>query len=113
MVVGVFFVAIYGGYFGAGLGILLLAVMAVALPLDIKELQGLRNVISLVINITAALIFVVHGHLATSDVLALLAGTLIGGYLGALLILRLSPSIVRALVIVIGVVTTVKLAIGA
>ena len=113
MVVGVFFVAIYGGYFGAGLGILLLAVMAVALPIDIKEIQGLRNVISLVINVTAALIFVVHGHLATSDVLALLAGTLIGGYLGALLIQRLSPSIIRALVIVIGVVTTVKLAVGA
>ncbi len=113
MLVGVFFVSIYGGYFGAGLGILLLAVMAVALPLDIKEIQGLRNAISLVINITAALIFIVHGHLATSDVFALLVGTLIGGYLGALLILRLSPSIIRALVIVIGVVTTVKLAIGA
>ncbi len=113
MVVGVFFVSIYGGYFGAGLGILLLAVMAVALPLDIKELQGLRNAISLVINVTAALIFVVHGHLATADVLAILAGTLIGGYLGALLILRLPPSIIRALVIVIGVVTTIKLAVGA
>ena len=67
---GVFFVSIYGGYFGAGLGILLLAVMAVALPLDIKEIQGLRNAISLMINVTAALIFVVHGHLATSDVIA-------------------------------------------
>jgi uncharacterized protein len=113
MVVGVFFVSIYGGYFGAGLGILLLAVMAVALPLDIKEIQGLRNAISLMINVTAALIFLVHGHLATSDVLALLVGTLIGGYLGALLILRLSPSIIRALVIVIGLVTTIKLSIGA
>jgi uncharacterized membrane protein YfcA len=43
----------------------------------------------------------------------LLAGTLIGGYLGALLILRLSPVVVRVLVITIGVITTIKLAIGA
>jgi uncharacterized membrane protein YfcA len=110
---GVFVVSIYGGYFGAGLGILLLAVMAVALPLEIKELQGLRNAISLVINAVAALIYVIHGHLATLDVMMLLVGTLIGGYLGALLILRLSPVVIRALVITIGVITTIKLAIGA
>ncbi len=110
---GVFVVSIYGGYFGAGLGILLLAVMAISLPLDIKELQGLRNAISIIINATAALIFVVHGHLATRDVVALLIGTLIGGYLGALLVARLSPLVIRVVVISIGVVTTVKLAIGA
>lgn len=110
---GVFLVSIYGGYFGAGLGILLLAVMAIAIPLDIKELQGLRNAISLMINAVAAVIFIIHGHLATADVVMLLVGTLIGGYLGALLTLRLSPAIVRAVVIVIGVITTVKLAVGA
>jgi hypothetical protein len=111
--VGIFVVSIYGGYFGAGLGILLLAVMAIALPFEIKELQGLRNAISIVINAVAAVIFIFHGHLATSDVFMLLAGTLIGGYLGALLIMRLSPVLVRVLVITIGVITTVKLAIGA
>jgi uncharacterized protein len=110
---GVFVVSIYGGYFGAGLGILLLAVLAVALPLEIKELQGLRNAISLIINAVAAVIYIVHGHLATSDVMMLLLGTPIGGYLGALLILRLSPVVIRALVIAIGAITTVKLAIGA
>jgi uncharacterized protein len=110
---GVFVVSIYGGYFGAGLGILLLAVLAVALPLEIKELQGLRNAISIIINAVAAVIFIFHGHLATSDVVMLLLGTLIGGYLGALLILRLSPLVVRVLVITIGAITTVKLAIGA
>jgi uncharacterized protein len=110
---GVFVVSIYGGYFGAGLGILLLAVMAVALPLEIKELQALRNAISLIINAVAAAIYIVHGHLATLDVMMLLVGTLIGGYLGALLILRLSPVVIRAIVITIGVITTVKLAIGA
>ncbi len=102
----------YGGYFGAGLGILLLAVIALALPLEIHELQGLRNALSLVINAVAAVIFLVHGHLATTDVAMILVGTLIGGWLGALLVLRLSPTLVRVLVVVIGVATTVKLAVG-
>jgi uncharacterized membrane protein YfcA len=110
--VGIFAVSIYGGYFGAGMGILLLAVMAVALPFEIHELQGLRNAISIVINVVAALIFVVHGHLAWKYVAALLIGTLIGGYLGALLLVRLSPLVVRILVIAIGVATTIKLALG-
>jgi uncharacterized membrane protein YfcA len=109
---GIFVVSVYGGYFGAGIGILLLAVMAVALPLEIHELQGLRNVLSIFINVTAAIIFIIHGHLATNAVFMLLIGTLIGGWLGALLVLRLSPTVVRILVICFGVGTTIKLAIG-
>ncbi|HVB51292.1 MAG TPA: sulfite exporter TauE/SafE family protein [Acidimicrobiales bacterium] len=110
--VGIFLVSVYGGYFGAGLGILLLAVMALALPLEIYELQGLRNALSIVINVSAAIIFIVHGHLAVQAVVMLLIGTLIGGWLGALLIVRLSPTLVRLLVIIIGAATTIKLAIS-
>jgi uncharacterized membrane protein YfcA len=108
--VGVFAVSVYGGYFGAGLGILLLAVMAVTLPFELAELQGLRNVISLIINLCAAAIFIVHGHLALDAVYMLLVGTLIGGWLGTLLIKHLSPQVVRALVIATGVFTTYHLA---
>ncbi len=109
--VGIFLASVYGGYFGAGMGILLLAVLGLTLPLEIHEVQGLRNALSIVINAIAALIFVIHGHLAGTDVVALLIGTLIGGYLGALLIVRLSPTLVRVAVIIIGVITTVKLAL--
>ena len=66
--VGVFVVAIYGGYFGAGMGILLLAVMALSLPFEIQELQGLRSVLSLIINVIAAAIFIFRGHLIVEDV---------------------------------------------
>ena len=110
--VGVFLAGVYGGYFGAGMGILLLAVLALAMPYEILELQGLRNAISLGINIVAALIFVVHGHLAWKYVVMLLIGTLIGGWLGALLLTKLSPLVVRLLVIAIGVATTIKLALS-
>jgi uncharacterized protein len=108
--VGVFLIAVYGGYFGAGLGILLLAVMAVALPLELSELQGLRSVLSTVINLAAAVIFVVHGHLVVWAVCSLLVGTLVGGWVGTWLIQRLSPRVVRIVLVTVGVVTTVRLA---
>ena len=110
--VGVFVASIYGGYFGAGLGIVLLASLALTLPYDLNVLQGMRVALSLLINLVAGIVFVVRGHLAVMAVLVLMAGALLGGWLGTLLIRRLSTKIVRALVILIGAVTTVKLAIG-
>ncbi|MHB1209553.1 MAG: sulfite exporter TauE/SafE family protein [Acidimicrobiales bacterium] len=106
---GIFIVAIYGGYFGAGLGILLLAVMAIGLPYELADIQGLRNVLSLIINACAAAIFIVRGDLALDAIYMLLIGTFIGGVLGTLLIIRISPKAVRWLVIATGVVTTMRL----
>ncbi len=110
---GVFVISVYGGYFGAGLGILLLAVMAITLPFDLPELHLLRSVLSLIINLLAALIYVVRGHLIVDAVYMFLLGTLVGGWLGTLLIVRLSPNVVRALIIAIGLATTVRLAYSA
>jgi uncharacterized membrane protein YfcA len=110
--VGIFLASTYGGYFGAGLGILLLAVMAVSLPFEIHELQGLRNLLSMIINAFAAIIFIFRGHLAVDAVYMLLVGTLVGGWLGTLLIRRLSPTVVRTLIIFTGLLTTVRLALG-
>ena len=110
---GIFVASMYGGYFGAGLGIVLLAVMALTLPYDLNVLQGLRVALSLLINVVAGVVFVVRGHLALQAVLVLLVGALVGGWLGTLLIRRVSPTAVRAMVIVIGTVTTVKLAMSA
>lgn len=109
LLVSVFLVSIYGGYFGAGLGILLLAVLAISLPFDMAEIQGIRVVLSIIISSVAAIIFIFRGHLALEAVYVLLVGTLIGGWLGTLLIRRLSPTIVRALVIATGLFTTVRL----
>jgi uncharacterized membrane protein YfcA len=90
----------------------LLAVLAVALPFEIHELQGIRNVFSMIINIIAAIIFIIRGHLALDAVYMLFIGTLIGGWLGTRLIKRLSAKVVRALVIATGVATTIYLALG-
>ena len=107
---GVFFTAVYGGYFGAGLGILLLAVMAVSLPFELAELQGLRYVLSTIINLAADVVFVVRGHLVGYAVGTLLVSTFVGGWLGVWLIQRLSPRAVRTLIVTIGVATTIRLA---
>jgi uncharacterized membrane protein YfcA len=109
---GIFVTSAYGGYFGAGLGIMLLAVTAVTLPYEIHELQGLRNTFSMIITTVAALVFIIRGHLALDAVYMLLVGTLIGGWLGTLLIRRLSPRVVRVLVVTIGLVTTIRLALS-
>jgi uncharacterized membrane protein YfcA len=110
--IGVFLSSVYGGYFGAGLGIVLLAVMALTLPFEIYDLQGLRVALAMIINTVAAIVFIVRGHLAMEAVYMLLIGTLIGGWWGTILIRRVSPKVVRALVIVVGAATTIKLAVG-
>ena len=111
--VGIFIASIYGGYFGAGLGIVLLAVMALTLPYDLNVLNGLRVALALLINAIASAVFIIRGHLSLQAVLVLMAGALVGGWLGTLLIRRLSPKMVRTLVITIRLVTTIKLALSA
>ncbi len=112
MSLGVLVASIYGGYFGAGLGIVLLAVLALSLPEDIYTLQGIRVTLGLLTNAVAALVFVVRGHLAMVAVLVLAVSSLVGGYLGTSLVKRLSPRLVRAFVIAIGAFTFVRLVIG-
>ena len=107
--VGIFLISVYGGYFGAGLGILLLAVMAVSLPFEIQELQGLRNLLSIIINTIAATVFLIRGHLNWIAVSMLLVGTLIGGVIGTILIKKISPNVVRVLIVSIGAITTIHL----
>jgi uncharacterized membrane protein YfcA len=112
LLAGVFVASVYGGYFGAGLGIVLLAVLALSLPEEILTLQGIRVTLGLLINTVAALVFAVRGHLVLIVVAILLVSTFLGGWLGAKLMRKIPPAWVRALVISVGVVTTVRLAVG-
>ncbi len=110
--VGAFAIAVYGGYFGAGLGIMLLAVLGLALAEDLGTLQGLRSVLSMLVNAVAAVVFVIRGHLDWGVVVALWIGTSVGGVAGTALVKSLRPAVVRAAIVAIGVATTVKLAVG-
>jgi len=106
---GTFAIAVYGGYFGAGLGIMLLAVMGLALNDDLQTLSGLRSVLSILINAVAAAVFVVRGHLAWDVVVCLWAGTLAGGFAGTAVVARLHPAWLRAVIVAIGAATTLRL----
>jgi uncharacterized membrane protein YfcA len=108
--VGIFLASVYGGYFGAGLGIILLAIMGLTLDADFTTMQALRNALSIIINLLAAIVFVCRGNLNVGAVIMLLVGTLLGGYAGTHLIKRLTPRVVRIIIVTIGIVTTIRLA---
>jgi len=106
---GTFGASIYGGYFGAGMGVMLLAILGLALPDSIARTSGLRTVLSILINGVAAIVFLVHGGLAWDAVWLLAGGSLVGGWIGARVALAIPAAALRAVVILIGVGTAVKL----
>jgi uncharacterized membrane protein YfcA len=97
-------VAIYGAFFGAGMGILMLASFGFMGMTDIHEINALKNVLGSVINIIAAVWFIVVGMVNWHQALALTAGALIGYYLGAHFSQRIPPQRVRQLITCIGFV---------
>ncbi len=106
---GTFVAAVYGGYFGAGMGVMLLAVLGLALPDSLARTSGLRTVLSIAINGVAAAVFLIHRGLAWQAVGWLALGSLVGGWVGARLALAIPAWALRSVVILIGVGTAVKL----
>jgi uncharacterized membrane protein YfcA len=100
---------IYGGYFGAGQGIILLSVLSLALTDSLQRVNALKNVLATVANLVAAVIFVFAADIAW-DVAALIAvGAVLGGVLGAQLARRLPPAAFRSIIVVVGIAAIVKL----
>ncbi len=104
-----FAVGIYGGYFGAGMGILMLAALGFIGLTDLHQMNGLKNLMAICINGVAAIYFAVTGSVRWSDGLIMAVASIIGGYMGARLAQRLGRKFVRAAVVVIGLVMTVAL----
>jgi uncharacterized membrane protein YfcA len=106
---GVFVAAVYGSYFGAGLGVLLLGVLGVFLDDTLQRLNGLKSVISFVVNVVGVLIFLVTGQVVWLYAVILLVTSYAGGVLGARVARLLSPSILRASVVSLGTVVGIVL----
>ncbi len=106
-----FAIAVYGGYFGAGIGILMLAAMAIFLPEDLQAANGMKNFFATLINGTAALYFIVKGMAILTIALAMALAAIAGGFIGAKTAQRLSPRILRGAVVVFGVIVAVHLMI--
>jgi len=106
--IGVFAAAIYGGYFGAGLGIILLAVLGLALPDPLVRVNAYKQALSLVINVLAALFFVFSGKVEWQYAAVMAVGSLIGGNVGGRLVGVLKPTVLRVAVIVFGVAAAIR-----
>ncbi|HEV7207527.1 MAG TPA: sulfite exporter TauE/SafE family protein [Mycobacteriales bacterium] len=109
---GVLASSVYGAYFGAGLGVMLLGVLGILLADPLSKLNGLKNALSLSINTVALLAFVVFGPVRWLAVLVMAVTSLAGGFVGARLARRLSSRVLRIVVITFGVVVGVKLLLG-
>ncbi len=112
LVLGTFATCLYGGYFGAGMGVMLLAVLGLALPDTIARTSGMRTILSVLVNGVAAVIFVIHVSLLWVAVAMLAVGSLLGGWVGARVAVRLPAGALRAVVVVIGLGTGIRLLVG-
>jgi len=96
--------AVYGGYFGAGLGVMMLAMFGLLLDDSLTRLNALKSVTALVINVAAALFFVFSGEVVWPVAGVMAAGALLGGAFGGRLASRIRPETLRWVVVAIGAI---------
>jgi hypothetical protein len=110
-VAGVFGAGVYGGYFGAAQGVLLVGLLGSLLPESLQRVNALKNLLSLIVNSVAAVVFmlVAWDRIYWGAVACVAAGATVGGVLGAHVGRRLPPTILRAVIVVVGLVAIVRL----
>jgi len=109
LLAAVFAAAVYGAYFGGGLGVILLAVLGIFLVDHLQRLNALKATLSLLINTVALVTFALFGPVHWTAVAVVAPASLAGGYAGARLARRLSPDALRTVVVVFGVVVAIWL----
>jgi len=111
LIVGAFAAGVYGGYFGAAQGVLLIGLLGALVRADLQRLNAVKNVLALVVNTVAAVLFAVVApdRIDPVAVLAVAAGATVGGIIGARIGKRLPPVVFRAVIAVVGVVAIVVL----
>lgn len=107
VVIPIFLASIYGGYFGAGLSVIMLAVLGLVLHDNLTRLNALKQAISFAVNVTAAVYFVFSGLVVWPVAAVMAVGAIVGGMIGGRLASRIRPKTLRAVVIVIGLVVGV------
>src|SRR5579875_2964823 len=95
---GTFLTSIYGGYFGAAQGVILLALFGITLDDHVQRLNAAKNVIAAAVNAVGALFFIASTHIAWGAAGLLFLGSSVGGQLGAVVGRRLSPVVLRAII---------------
>lgn len=103
------FVATYGGYFGAGMGILMLGSLSIMGLRDIHRMNGLKTILVTLVNVIAFVYFAVNGLVVWRLAPVMAAGAIIGGYAGARTAKRVNPHYIRVFVIAVGLFVSVWL----
>jgi uncharacterized protein len=103
----VFGTGVYGGYFGAAQGVLLMAVFGIGIDDHVQRHNALKNVLAALVNGVAAVVFIAVAHVDWRAVVLLGLGAVLGGIIGARVGRRLSPNLLRAVIVVVGVVAMV------
>jgi uncharacterized membrane protein YfcA len=102
-----FVIAIYGGYFGGGAGMLMLAMLGLSGMTDIHAMNGLKTLLSATLNLVAIVAFIWAGLIAWPQAGVMVLGAVAGGYGGAYFARKMDPRLIRILVIVVGVGLTI------
>ena len=105
----IFLIGIYGGYFTAAQGVMLMAVMGMLLSEPLQKLNGVKNVLSAVVNIVAGLIYAFVAPVSWPVVALLAVGSTVGGQLGAKIGRKLSPTVLRGVIVAVGSAAVVQL----
>ena len=106
-----FAVGVYGGYFGAGIGILMLAALGLLGMTDLHQMNGVKNLLAAAINGIAIVWFIASGAILWRDALVMMAGAALGGWASSRLAYRLGRKAVRRVVVAIGLAMAVALAL--
>jgi uncharacterized membrane protein YfcA len=102
LLAAIFATAIYGAYFGGGLGILLMAVLSLGLEAEVQRLNGTKTLLALVVNTVALLGFVLFGHVDWPAAALIAPASFTGGILGARVAQRMNANVLRAAVVALG-----------
>jgi uncharacterized membrane protein YfcA len=109
LIAGVFAAGVYGGYFGAALGVLLLGLLGVLVSSNLQQVNGLKNILSGVANTVAAVVFIVAGVVSWLPALLIAVSAVVGGMAAARYGRRLPDSILRAVIVAVGVTAVIRM----
>ncbi|MCR3720179.1 MULTISPECIES: sulfite exporter TauE/SafE family protein [Prauserella salsuginis group] len=107
----IFLIGIYGGYFTAAQGVMLMAVMGILMTLPLQTLNGIKNVLSAAVNIVAGTVYAFVAPISWPVVALLAVGSVIGGQLGAKIGRKLPPRVLRGVIVVVGAAAAVQLVV--